>query len=593
MIQLSFVKSVQKYKKMKKVIELPDFVLKIKECIISQLRLFQMKIINIKQSELMMRCTKNIYNVLVCIISFLFCYSQLYAMSFEDSLDDLLLNNQAFFDDNNSNALRAAPPLPEIVVLLNQFGLISLLEEELFEKSYTLNKRDLLDYPLFMFPWKHPGCKTMGYQFFYNQTSSMYFSADCSKISAYLAVSSNQFIEKLQAVLQEIRDSTNSDFNPDQAIEILTLMQHFTVQERRLGLMFNYEQKLDDWRFRFYFPFYLRERNHFVSDQVRAALNRIINPVFGSSSADEEEIFAEEHLIDDRLGLGDCRFEFDRTVCCFPTFKARMGFFTTVPTAFAFSKGLIGSDFEPPKVRPFLDIQALFDDDAGKAAIAQENAQEYLLAALDNLSAMLLDTSLGNNGHFGIGWLMKTKSCLSKFVSRPWAESIKLRSRLSLELLLPAIERRYFTRTNNLNDFTSRNFSDDSEGNDNYNFLVQKLTERLFPYTAPAKVFPGLIFRSTSRGVYESNDWSFFVGSDMYVRSPERITDVYCLDFCDIDIKNAQRPTTYQSKVLAGVAWRRCGCDKEWIYSFNADTTVLSSGIGLDFTLTFNIDVTF
>lgn len=510
---------------------------------------------------------------------------------FDDSFDDLFSQDYSYIP--STPVSKAVPPPSDIINLLRQFGIIDLLKEDFFLKTFDLNKRDLLDYPLFMFPWEHHDCKTMGYQIFLNQTGQMRFSSSCAKINAYLSVSGNGFAEKFQAVLEEISRIEKS-FDAKVALEILTLAEHFVVQERRLGVMFNYEQKIDNWHLWWYFPFYLRERNHFASQEVQDALQAILDPIFGVASQDEQDAFAVQHFINDKLGFGDFRFEFDHPVCCFPHFDARAGFFVTIPTAFGVANSLIGSNLQPPQVRPRLDIALLFDrDDPAIAAVNNAQVSSFLLAFLDNLSAMLLNTQLGNNGHFGIGFTFKTKNCLARFVPRPWAENIKLKSRMSVELQLPAVERRFFIQDNAKSLFAARNFEDDAQASSNYNFIVQQLTDRLFPFTGQAVVFPGVIGRSTTRGIYEGERWSMFLGTDTWIRSPERILEVYCPCVCNIAIDKAQRKMGYQSKLMGGVAFHHCTDERDYAFSLNADMTTLSAGLGDDYMITFNIDVNF
>lgn len=521
---------------------------------------------------------------------FLVTFTGIHLYGFEGSLDDIFSQDYSYIPTVAQG--RAVPPPKDILPILKDLGILDLLQEDFFLKTFDLNKRDLLDYPLFMFPWEHHDCKTMGYQIFLNQTGQMRFSSSCAKINAYLNVSGNGFAEKLQEVLQGIHE-TNRNFDPKLAIEILTLAEHFVVQERRLGVMFNYEQKINQWHLWWYFPFYWRERNHFTSPEVQDALQAITDTLFGQTSLDEQNAFAQEHLINDQLGFGDFRFEFDHPVCCFPHFDARAGFFVTIPTAFGVANSLLGSNLQPPAVRPKFNIALLFDDDPAVTAVNQAQAATFLIAALDNLSAMLLNTQLGNNGHFGIGFTFKTKNCLARFVPRPWAENIKLKSRMSVELQLPAVERRFFIQDNARSQFAARNFDNDDQANSNYNFIVQQLTDRLFPFTGQAVVFPGVIGRSTTRGIYEGERWSMFMGTDTWIRSPERILEVHCPTVCNIAIDKAQRKMGYQSKIMSGVAFHHCTDERDYAFSLNADMTTLSAGLGDDFMITFNIDVNF
>ncbi len=498
---------------------------------------------------------------------------------------------------NFETATRAPVPVSDIIALLNQFGVIDLLQENLYDKSYPLNKRYILDLPLFTFPWYHSRCKELGYQFFYNATNKMTFAKECNKISAYLAIAGNGFIEKLQTSLQEIA-SVYPNFDPNMALELLTLFEHFTVQDRSLGIMFDGEKKINDARLRWFLPVYLHERNHFVTPAVQKAINRILDPYLGTPSTDEQMAFAEEFLIEDQLGFGDFRLECDFPLIETETFKARVGFMADFPIAFPWTYGLIGSKFRPPCVRPILDIQELVAEIVGGGAVTDSNAQSFIIQAFNNLSAILLNTSLGHDGHPGIGIMWRTKSSLTKFVSRPWAENIYFQSRMSFEYLLPNTEYRAFVPKNNAAAFENHDFTSDDPtvAQQNLIFLEQTLTNRLFPPFIYAMVFPGIVIRSTSRAVYEGPVWGCFVGSDMWIRTKEHITTLEssAAVFNSLEIANAERPLAYQSKMFAGIVHRVCFVeDREWAFSLNADTTVLRSGVGEDFTITLNIDLNF
>lgn len=513
--------------------------------------------------------------------------------SWDDLSIESLLNTTNF-----EQATRAPGPI-DILTLLSQLGIIDLLKENLYDKSYELNKRYILDLPLFTFPWYHSRCKEKGYQFFYNATNKMTFAKECDKISSYLAIAGNGFVEKLQTALQAT-SAVFPAFDPDTALELLTLFEHFAVQDRSLGIMFDGEKKICDGRLRWFLPVYWHVRNHFVTHAVEKAISNIMDPIVGKQDPDAAWFFAEQYLIEDQLGFGDLRFEYDVPFMESDTFKARIGLMVDLPIAFPLGYGLLGSNFQAPQCRPILDLQKIFTILISDSAdiVNDTETTDFLYQALNNLSAILLNSATGNNGHLGLGIMWRTKSLLTRFVPRPWAEPIYFQSRMSVEYLLPATEYRAFVPKNNALAFESRNFEseDPNIAEQNLLFLEQTLTDRLFPPFIHAIVFPGFVIRSTSRAVYEGPVWGFFVGSDTWIKTKEHITSLQAPDCVvnGLNLAKAERPVAYQSKMFAGIVHRYCMSeDSEWAFSVNYDATVIRSGIGKDTTLTFNIDINF
>lgn len=497
----------------------------------------------------------------------------------------------------NTPQSRAPIPIHTLVPILEQLGFIDVLKEPLFTKTYPLNKRYILDLPTFTFPWHHCRCKEFGAQIFFNSTDRMAFVKDCTNISSYLNIAGEGFIEKLQIFLNNIPDVA-ADFNPELPIELLSLVENFTVQERNLGVMFDGEQKINDCRLRWFVPVYYNERNHFVNPDIEAELQRIARQFFGPGDCDAQWEFTRKYLIADRLGVGDFRLEFDFPVYDSNCFQARFGFMADAPVSFSFKRGLLGNEFCPACPKPTLNLEDVLDNQLALEDIAESDAVNYFLAALSNLSNMLLSTGLGNDGHAGIGVLLRTKTALSSWVSQPWAESITWQGRTSIEYLLPNRKLRPFTQKINLADFTNRDFENEDPivANDNYQFLVKTLTDRLFPAYLYAHVWPGVVLRSTSRAVWENESWGAHVGTDLWIRTAETITSVEASGrvFNSLKLSAGERPLAYQSKMFGGVAKRVClVSDRELTLSLNADTTYIGSGIGHDYTITFNIDFNF
>ena len=57
---------------------------------------------------------------------------------------------------------------------------------------------------------------------------------------------------------------------------------------------------------------------------------------------------------------------------------------------------------------------------------------------------MILETPMGNGGHFGLGVFARNRSPLTSFIKQDWARRVVMRSFISLEYLFPATEWRSF-----------------------------------------------------------------------------------------------------------------------------------------------------
>lgn len=541
-----------------------------------------------------------------------------------DAFDDLL----AFADTpevsniiSNSQAIHRAPSTSKkgILTLFNSLGIIPLLQENLFLRSNNLNSRSLLDYPEYL-PFRHDcDCRAVYVDLFYNQTSRGFFTKTSGNICSYLAVGSDSLNQKVSNILAQIPIVfPEIQFDPDQALAIINLLQTFTIQERRLGLMIGGKGTIGCWNYNIMAPCYYLERNHFVNANVETALDKAIGdflresfgitgPATPQEAAQALRIrnqFINNHLISDKFGIGDTRVYFDYPIINKECFASRGGFLATIPTAFAFKKGLRGNSLSRVVNRPLLDLTGTADAFMQNQQIPTA-AVNYLLSFLDNLGAMLLDTPLGNGGHFGLGVFVKNKSPLNSWVKQRWADNVTMRSFISLEYLFPATEWRSFRvpvneALFNMFDFNPANLSDTSSEDQNmvntmYAFLQRQLTDRLFPIALRTTVNPGVIFRWSSQLCYEGECNGFTIGTDTYVRNKEKFSNIEATQETKrmIDILNARSPLAYQSKVVGSVFFKIEKPETSWVISIIGDYTFMNKGIGADFTLALNTNVAF
>jgi len=531
-----------------------------------------------------------------------------------DSFDDLLdfVDNPEMSDliSNTEFDTTRQASKETVVTVLNELGVPALLQENFFLRSNILKSRSLLDYIEF-FPFRHDKDKRAVYvDLFYNQTSRAFFNKHSSNICSYLAISQAGFLGQFEAVIREAAKILPEAIpNPDQIIQLLTLLQTFTVQERRFGLMIGGKTSCNRWHFNIMAPWYYLERNHFVDQKVQENLAALTTDLFGPPTSPgeakmrlrQQHAFENAHLISDAFGIGDTRFYADYPIIKKKYWSTRLGLLATIPTAFPFQRGLRGSSFHRVKYPPTLDLVQLFDTfmPGGPPTTSGQNAAfDYVLTFIDNLSAMLIQAPMGNGGHFGIGIYARNRSPLTAFIQQAWAHRCILRSFMSLEYQFPATEWRSFRVPVDEALFNSRNFNDTEDMavlNSNYEFLLQQINDRFFPRAYQATIWPGIIFRWSSQLCYEGNKNGFTIGTDTYVRNPEKISSINATraDIAMIDRQHATYPVAYQAKAVGSVFFKVEKPDKLWVLSFIGDYTFMNHGIGSDFMLAFNVDVTF
>ena len=493
----------------------------------------------------------------------------------------------------------------EIMEALIEIGADKILEEDLFCSTAPLNKRSLLDIPIFVLDKDYDFKRgSMCAHFFYNQTTRMYFNPCSSCISSYLGITQTSLLQKVACSIEKIKEILETDFFGFDCIRAINLFKNATVQERRLGLMMQgWWRVFKDFRFSFKLPFYWRERNYYLTEEEQDAIEK----EFGALSPDEQEKFQEAHMISDKIGLGDLRMEIDFPLMSnYGKMRSRVGMFTTIPSSLPLIKGLLGSDYIPKKCRPSFNLEQMFDL-AGSPATSDEAmkmAKDFLLCAIDGISSNLLDTDLGNNRHLGLGFLMRTKTPLSVLIKRPWAEKVYWKGKMTFEYLFPRRRQRWFVECQNPCLFAERNFQEYEDDPDNITeekaksdleFLEKHFVDKLFPYVFETKVRPGIVFMWASRLSYEARRIGFHLGWDTWVQTGERLSDIFVTNelASKLDIGRAKRCFAYQWSLYGSLFFKVKRYNKELIISLNAEGVASNRGIGSDFILSLNIESNF
>lgn len=506
-----------------------------------------------------------------------------------------------------------------ILELLSEIGAFSILDEDFYKRTNPFVQRSLLDLPIFeLHSCTEPRRWIVGAHAFWNHTDRSVFVNKNSNIDSYINFDQTTLFDTLNELKPEVKslvpDASLVDDLLDQANinRVLALFRNFTVQQRRIGAMMHAWRQWERLEIRMFLPLYYLERNLFARPAEQAALEQ----EFGATDPDTQGKMQKNYLISDKFGLGDFRFEADYAAYKSEEFTFRVGALTTIPTAVAFTEGIMGSSFiDNNKKQPTFDLQALFDlipanfnvsditeQDKQKAlAIVVgdtcKNKNGFLLGVLSRMSAMLLDTSLGNDGHLGIGILIRARTLLSEFLYQfEWAKRFSFNNRLSLEYLAPAHETRYFVYRNQLSDFTSRDFSsaDPAVQEANLLFIETELINKFYPFAVRTKVQPGLIFRWVSRYCWCGDVWDITFGSDFWLQTAEKFNS-----FCTsqslqrLDIKHGKNDLAYQGKLFASFALKWARPTHTWHVGVNAEGTSWNKNISKDWTVSLNIEANF
>ena len=539
-------------------------------------------------------------SILLLFTVFTLIYTQILHPMEEFDLDDFVNDPSwdQFLEQNEFSMTKNIDPADILSILILQLKILDILKEDLYCKTYPLNYRSLLDMPFVRpYRWHKERDRKFGLQLFYNQTSRMFFTKKCDSLYSYLAICNPNLLRKLSELTsQEIIRDQFPNFNLD-PLCVFPLFKNMTIQDRRAGFMFSGSHRWRWLTFRALVPLYYLERNFFLTDEER----RKVEDIFGAQS---DTTFQDQHLISDKLGVGDTRLIFAFHIIRRENIALNLGFQATVPTAFAFTKGVKGSSFEQWKKikHRHFSLEELWNlaQQGGKAGT--EYGTDFFLGALDTLSANLIDAELGNNQHPGIGFFMQTRSRLSFFFKRPWAHNIKYKGTLSFEYLFPKSEHRFFLIKTDKNALDENLYDDERAQNDPayargwLTLIEETFTNKFYPVSLNTRVQPGIIFQWTSNLFYERGPWRFQIGTDWWIQGPTSLEAVdvpqYIGSPC-IDIKKAEPPFAFQSKVCGGIFYSLKRPAHEWNISLYGDYTYWSKGIGRDFTLSFNVELDF
>lgn len=447
-----------------------------------------------------------------------------------------------------------------------------ILLNNIYKYTNTINVRSLLDSPQYYFYNCFDG--NFFVNTFFNMTPAGYYTIDGTQISSYLNTHQPGIINAV------------GPFCPDNinVPSIVELVNPFRIQERRAGFMLGGRHTHNNWYGKYYFPVYYLERNFYLNNEEKKRLEEALDLDTGPVSDAEGNAFAREHLITDKIGLGDTRLVLGYDILENNKAEIKVGAIATIPTAFTWGKGLYGSSFKKNSDHPDFNIQQILSQcfcnpDQMDTESALEIAKNFGLSVVDKLTANLLDSSLGNNGHVGLGAFFEPHHIIDG--------GTLMKGRICVEYLLPAKEKRFFIQKKDPADFNREyDCSTTASAQANVDFLNQQLIQTLIPCVYDTTIWPGVLLKATAQGnwAYAQRWWVAF-GADLWFQSKEGFgkidapADIRPLLRTDI----AQRPHAVQTKVFAWLDYKTE--KKDWCVSLYVDGTWASFGIGKDYTL--------
>lgn len=497
-------------------------------------------------------------------------------------------------DNNLTTITRAGGSKTTSLDILQLVGAQEILKTPLYFRSSPLMRRSLLDLPLFQLFARFKNEAYLEMFPFYNQTYEEFYFNNYSHIKHYIDLEQQTLIQQLD----------NLQFTSFNIPEILSLFDEMKVQERRTGLMLQFVKNAPKWSFSIRTPFYYQEHNFYLTP---AEQNRIENyPLFTTFEGDLTD-FIRQHLISDSIGFGDTRLNFEFLLQQDRRYDWGAGFRFTLPTGFAFKKGLIGSKFPTNKPSPkfnlhedLLNYEDPLSSDPDKVLEQQEAIADFSTAVLDRLSTILLKNPQGNGHHVGVGIFSHSTLRFSSWVS--------LGTLTSIEILTPVRTTRFFIVNYNKKLYDTFDWNDSTvQVTDKIKFLNDQLDTKFFPPGLDCMVFPGFIFQNTTALRFEGDIWNGVIGTDLWWHTKEQISDIQIpLEYAGrVEVDKARIRHGFQTKVWGALErnpkeefyWIRNKDESRqqiieispWSFGLRAECTTNSYTIGKDWTISLYI----
>jgi len=470
-------------------------------------------------------------------------------------------------------------------ILVNEVGIVPLLQKQLYSRSNTPPTRNLNDLPTFNTVCTENNCFTINIFPFYNQTSQVLFTKDSPFLNSYVHLGSNNFIEELIKIIQRYRPELG-ELKPQ---EILPLFAAAKLQERKTGLYFRTCATYNDFTLQISLPLYYLERNFFLTQKEinRIKLSPFIAQLSAGPSDDEVKELLTRHLVGDKFGLGDMRIHALYTPYRSENCRLTGGGIFTFPTANAFKEGLVGGAFCKKTAIPQFSLSTAARTVLENLGVDEEQIikvtrqfTDLSFAILDRLTANVAEISLGNESHFAFGPFIESEY--------NYNDTYGILSQFSAQYLVEGKEPRYFIRKIIPAEF-NRDFdsTDETVAAANLAFLDRKALELAFPAVKDVNVKPGAIIDFNIAATYTLPYLKAALGYDFWWQGKEKIEFLHQPKEQFL-VHKALNDSAYQHKIFGRIDAFLPGCEEIFAIGLRGDVTFASQTVGKDFTLALN-----
>ena len=475
-----------------------------------------------------------------------------------------------------------------------------ILIEPLYLRTHPLVTRNVLDLPLFSLYRLDRDRASFKFDLFYNQTTEMKFDTNNTDIDVYLGVQEPNTLLALAKLEKQVREVVKDfSFNAN-ILSLLQYVSHAKVTERRAGILMTGIVPFEKAVCEFKLPVIYQERNFDLSDSDITGLNRLKLPGGPISKNDPLTNFIRRYLLADRIGLGDLRLTAMAKIVDHEDVQYFLGAEITLPTHFAFQRGVLSCAYEQVMVNPDFDLcrilqllqlakNAKAQNDHDQATVYFDQAticaKDFLLGALRQLSSNVLDEP--EHRSVGIAAVLK-----SEWEFTDWAF---LRTRTILEYLTSYRAARYYVQKRNQRVFVGYDFEDESKARENIDVINTLLIRKLYPFVIKTIVRPGFQFKNTTSVNLHHGNWRLALGTDIWWRQAEKI-NMCCQPgrFSDsIDIEKGHIDEVYQTKAFGGITYQKETTNHILEFNFAAETSLLSEFVGDDISLLLGFELYF
>lgn len=462
-------------------------------------------------------------------------------------------------------------------ILVEKAQLNTVLQKDIYLKTYELAVRPLYYLPALFPPFHRCECWSFDVNIFYNYMPKLFFTECSPFLRDYVDLDDPDILEDI-----DVKALTDIDI-PD----VLRLFARIKLYSHRAGGLFTAQKFWNKFAFRFQIPLYYMINHFFLTDEEIENIQN--SPLFqgGNLTNDgtSEEAFVRQHLVCDKVGFGDIRLTGLYQLKEWNCGTMNGGIFMTLPSAVTFVEGMIGGSFKKQRCQPKFNIATVINlNDPGQqdpdCKLTAENMMLDLgIETLDTLTANVCDRSLGQQ-FFGIGPVLT--------YDRDVLGCGGLSFLVSAEYMVPRTITRFFLAAKNPGDFI-RDYSDPATAEQNLAFLNQQLLNTLLPKSVNVRVHPGVMLYGNAALTFNANRVEAVLGGDFWYQTKETI---YC-DNKNLQIAKGARPSAQQMKLFG----RFLAYFPERNYDLRAglslDVTLQNKGIGRDYTASINVGITY